>query len=433
MEHYLFIIVCCCCFLLLFLHFNIIFLYIPIIFIHPIILTQVCTFSDDGMTLENYIEHEESAEFDAFGADILQDFNLYSLECSMNVSKVELKYEIRLGHLLTYYSANKKAMKTKNFESLTNQTRQDVEKNIRNTIHTVEREKVAKVVQAKKTCQEKIQKHLEGKMVKLVNQAKHSVRRNPSAFERLLTSVRLFQSRLYSHKRACGSPGDSEKSTVTCDGHSLQLLLNFTSSLISRMDYVRDVSYSDDEDLSSSRVGSGEDLDGREESSTFKQRTTPMLIELANQTPDTETPPQTTPHQFESSSVSTSQSIKDSQASGDQLDETTPTPDETTPILDETTPILDETTPIRDETTPILGETTPILDETTPILDATTPILDETTPILDETTPILDETTPILDDTTVLILDRTTQGACTNMHSHMHTHTFNTLLCISMK
>ena len=204
---------------------------------------------------------EGSDDVSMFGVDILQEFHLRMLECKMNISKLDHHYQVRLSKLLKYYHNLEKAVKVPGFHRLTNSNRQDVEKNFHGVMQTQERESMEKLGQARKTCRKDMSTWLEGKLAESVLLAKSLIRRKTTVFEDLLEKIRLFQSKLYSHRTTCARSGGDVNTTITCDPNDLQLLLNFTSTLIGRVNYVRDLYLSDDEDLADSnrnRLGSGD-------------------------------------------------------------------------------------------------------------------------------------------------------------------------------
>ena len=246
---------------------------------------------DDGMTLDSYLE-EGRDETALFGADILQDFQLRRLECHMNISRTELRYQTKRQKLLKYHHQMEKVMKAKNFEQMTNQTRPTVKQNLQKTLQAMEREHLEKRRKNQRICDMEIDAWLGDKLKESVKNAQSFISQDFAMFTDFLRKVHQFKSKLVSHRAACFMTRRRLNSTITCHPRDLELLIEFTSVLIVELKYIGDESLSDDEDfgIEGHRSGSGDlviepEEHEREERSTTNDNdyteSTPQASELA--------------------------------------------------------------------------------------------------------------------------------------------------------
>jgi len=240
------------------------------------------------MTLDCYLEEGED-ETALFGADILQDFQLRRLECHMNISRLELQYQTKRQKLLRYHHQMEKTMKAKNFEKMSNQTRQSVKQNLQKTLQEAEREHLEKTRKNQRICYVEINSWLDSKLHESVRQAEKLVRQDYAKFTDFLRKVHRFKSKLMSHRAACPRTHRYLDSTITCHPRDLQLLLEFTSVLIVKMYYMREESsLGDDEDydIEGHRSGSGDLLITEHEENERQQRSTTSYNAYSESTPE---------------------------------------------------------------------------------------------------------------------------------------------------
>lgn len=220
----------------------------------------------------------DSADMTAtFVAEVLEGLHMRSVQCSMNMSAVEMKHAKDMQKLVKYHHAMETVVAIPEYMKFSQDDRSSVEQNFHRTMRYKEMMRDRKLKKIKAKCDSEREEWLSQMFVSAVGHAKSLLTIGRENYLDMETKLLMCRQKLRRHLTTCRSSADSFE-LLYCYVDELEILIRKIDEFLDVMRGMIAVYYGDDEDLTV--AGSGRMANFEEDGVPESMQTYPESIEL---------------------------------------------------------------------------------------------------------------------------------------------------------
>jgi hypothetical protein len=212
------------------------------------------TGTDDSSFLDSLVR-QGTDMIATFNLEVLELLHQNSLECHMNLSNVDMKYQKRMMKLIKYHQSMEKVVSAPNFAEFSNEDRPQVEANFHGTLRHMEKMRNTELLKVQTRCNSTRDDWLKGRFLSAVEYAKRILLNDRGQYRALMAEMQAYRARMKQHLTSCQGNRHSF-GQLYCYVEELEILLGLIDNFFAVMENVALMYYGDDEDLND---GSGVD------------------------------------------------------------------------------------------------------------------------------------------------------------------------------
>ena len=319
-----------------------------------------------------------------FILEVLQSLHMQTLNCSSNMSAIEMKHMKEVKKLMKYHRSMENVIAKPDFLRFSDGDRSTVETNFHHTMTYMERVRDQRLKKVKARCDAEQEHWLGLKFVTLIRHGQELLNTGLEPYRKMMERIRFCREKISQHLDSCQNSNSFD--LLYCYMDELHAILKWIDEFIWDMHSIALSSLGDDEDLELTTAGSGQPTDTDavpnmtpEDNQNIDigfDAETEEISEIPSANPETPSPPTTPivhrmklpPGFFGAGPVIVTPSEASEDTPTSATTDATPTSTETTPTTTEESvpPDLshvgggDHTTPVgHEEVTPISNHPSP--------------------------------------------------------------------------